>query len=327
MLKHHRSKKLIALVIMFLFMAVGPLAAAPKFFTIASGPVGGGWYILGGVLGELVKSEYPETKVAVRTGGAISNPTTVSTGKADVATTQDQIFYQAYNNYPSFKEHGDHSNLMGLAYLGDIYMGVFLVKQDSEFQSLQQIADNKMPIRIVTAPKGSSPSKATERLLEEYGISTEDLKEWGGSISYVSYSEGSALIKDGHADAWCGPIMPATIDLAVSRPLKVLPISEKVRTALNEKYKYGIRTIPKGTYDFITEDTPVIAESPILIVNKDMPEDVAYTLVKVMCNNPDKIRGTSKTYSKWSPEVAPNITGGPIHPGAVKYYKEKGLMQ
>ncbi|MBC7331369.1 MAG: TAXI family TRAP transporter solute-binding subunit [Synergistetes bacterium] len=302
-------------------------AAEPQFLTIAGGPVGGEWYILAGTLGELLQKELPNTKINVTTGGSISNLTNVQRGKVDIATTQDQLLYAARNKMGAFEKMEAHEDVVGVAYLADIYMAVFLVREDYDLNSLREILEKKLPIRIVTSPKGSSPSIATERLLAEYGITPEKLSQWGGRISYVPYAQGASLIADGHADAYCGPIMPAVIELSLKRKLKVVPADEAVLKALSEKYKYGIATIPKGAYDFITEDVLTITESPILIANRKLDEAVVYKLVKVMAENPDRIRSVGATYAKFKPEDMPKIVGGPIHPGALKYYIEKGWVK
>ena len=103
-------------------------------------------------------------------------------------------------------------------------MSIFLVREENPIASIEEIKEKKIPIRLLTAPRASSPSVAAERMLAEYGITLEDIRSWGGKVSYVSYAEASSLIKDGHADAWCGPMSPAVVELTVSRKMKMLPI-------------------------------------------------------------------------------------------------------
>lgn len=326
-----RVKKLVVMGVLIGVLAItlvaSPALSAKKFITIASGPVGGEWYILGGILGEIVKEIAPGSKVMVRTGGSLSNLSTVNMGKADIGITQDRLFYEARNGIGAFKGRKLFKNVEGLCYLADIYMGVFLVRADFPINSIDEIKEKKIAIRLVTAPKASSPSKATERVLEAYGIKPEDLKAWGGSISYVSYSEASSLIKDGHADAYCGPILPAIVELSTVRKLKLLPLKKSVIDYLVKKYKYGRAVIPKGAYYFVKQDTETITESPIIIVNKKLSEDFVYKLTKAICTQPDRIRRSGKTYRNFDPEKAPNIHGGPIHPGALRYYKECGWIK
>lgn len=301
--------------------------ADPKFLSLAGGSVGGGWYVLCGVISEFLAPVFPDTNIKVVTGGSVSNPTSVSAGKVEIAATQDNIYADALTGSGPYAEEGVIPNISGLLRLGEIYMSVFLVEENSKYQSVQQIIDNKMPIRIVTAVQGSSPALATNRVLETYGISAAEIKEWGGSVSYVSYAEATSLMKDGHAEAYCGPIMPATLELAVSKRLRPIPLDAGIIDKLHDTYKYGISTIPAGKYDFIKEDLQVITENPILIVSSELSEDVVYRITKSICENEKKVQNSTTTYAAWTPELAPQVDGGPIHPGALKYYKEMGWVK
>lgn len=333
----NKMKKTIVLVMMIVLAAGFSVFAQgqqersaeadPRFLSIAAGSVGGEWYVVSGVISEFLSSEFPNTNINVVTGGSVSNPLTVSAGDAEIATTQDNVFADALAGVGPYKEEGKVSGISSLLRLGEIPMSIFLVEENSEYTSIKQIIDQKMPIRIVTAVQGASPALATDRVLETYGISAKDIKSWGGSVSYVSYSEATSLMKDGHADAYCGPIMPATLELAVSKNIKALPLDSNIIEKLHETYKYGTSTVPAGKYDFIKQDLNVITENPILIVSDKLSEDVVYRLTKAICENGQKIRNASTTYVNWTPEIAPQIYGGPIHSGALKYYREQGWVK
>ena len=310
-------------------LMLAPVASAQfsiRFLTISTGPVGGEWYVLGGILSEILKPALPGVRVTATTGGGVANLSTVASAKSDIGTTQDQLLFEARKGMGDFADN-PLTNVVGLCYLADIYMSVFLVREDMNINSLDDIAARKMPIRILTAPQGSTPSRAAERMLAEYGVTPESLKSWGGSLGYVSYADASSMIRDGHADAYCGPIMPAIIELTVSRKMKMLPVKQAVLEAMNEKHAYGIAVIPKGAYDFVKEDTPVMTESPVLIVRDDVPEDVVYAVTKAIAENAEKIQAAGATYFGFTAEILPKLAGGPIHPGALKYYQEMGWVK
>ncbi|OQB47750.1 MAG: hypothetical protein BWY00_01092 [Firmicutes bacterium ADurb.Bin153] len=324
-MKKTATRVILAAMLVFLMIS-SAMAAAPKFLTISTGPVGGEWYILGGILSELLKPVLPGTKVTSTTGGGVANLSTVASGKSDIGTTQDQLLFDACNGTTDFAS-GKIANVSGLCYLADIYMSVFLVREDYPVNSLDELASKKMGMKILTAPTGSTPSRAATRMLEEYGVTADLLKSWGGSIGFVAYADASSMIRDGHADAYCGPIMPAIVELTVSRKMKMLPVKDSVLRAMTAKYAYGRATMPAGAYDFIKSNTPVMTESPILVVRNDVDEQTVYLITKAIAENPDKIKGAGATYAKFDPKNMANISGGPIHPGALKYYKEKGLVK
>ncbi len=283
--------------------------------------------MLCGVISEFLAPEFPDTNIKVVTGGSVSNPLSVAAGKVEIATTQDNIYADALTGSGPYTEEGAVENISGLLRLGEIYMSVFLVEERSPYQSIRQIIEEKRPIRIVTAVQGASPALATDRVLEAYGISAETIKSWGGNVSYVSYSEATSLMKDGHADVYCGPIMPATLELAVTKNLRPLPLDTDIIEQLHNTYKYGISTIPAGMYDFIKQDLRVITENPIFVVSNELSNEVVYRITKTICENPKKIQNSTTTYATWTPELAPQVDGGPIHPGALQYYQEMGWIK
>lgn len=333
-----KRKKAVVLVLMVALLMTGlsvfaqgqqerVAEADPRFLSIAAGSVGGEWYVVSGVISEFLSPEFPDTNINVITGGSVSNPLMVSSGEAEIATTQDNVLADALAGVGPYADDGVVSGISSLLRLGEIPMSIFLVEENSKYTSVQQIFDEKMPIKIVTAVQGASPALATDRVLEAYGVSVADIKSWGGNVSYVSYSEATSLMKDGHADAYCGPIMPATLELAVSKKIKALPLDSHIIDKLHQTYKYGISTLPAGKYDFIKQDLRVITENPILIVSSKLSDDVVYRITKTICENGEKIRNASTTYVNWTPDVAPEMYGGPIHPGALKYYREQGWVK
>jgi TRAP transporter TAXI family solute receptor len=275
----------------------------------------------------LLRDKIAGVKVTTTTGGSLANISKVQSGKADMGFTQNRLLYEARQGVGAYKDKGVHGNVMGLIYLSDIYQSAFLALEKTPIDSIQDIKDKKVPVRILTSPRASSPSFAAERMLEAYGITFDDIKSWGGKVNFVSYAEGGSLIKDGHADIWCGPIVPAILEVTIARKMKFLPIKQSVLKTLKDKYKYGIGTIPKGYWEFIKEPTPIMTESIIMIIRKGLPDDMAYTIAKTLSTNPDVIRKSHRIYKPFDPKRAAEIDGGPMHPGALRYYREAGISK
>ncbi len=140
-----KSKKfLVFLVIVSIFIATGNLFAQagkevtteagedPRFISIAGGSVGGEWYVLCGVISEMLGPVFPNTNIKVATGGSVSNPMNVSAGKVEVATTQDNVFADALAGEGTYTSEGPIGEISGLLRLGQIYMSVFLVEEKIE---------------------------------------------------------------------------------------------------------------------------------------------------------------------------------------------------
>jgi TRAP transporter TAXI family solute receptor len=324
-MKRKRTAILSIFLILSLGLAITSAGAEVKFIQISSGPVGGAYYILGGALADLLKDKIPGAKVTVTTGGSLANISKTQSGKADIGFTMNRLVYEARNNTGAYEGKGTHDNVLGVTYLCDIYMALFLVSEDFPISSISDIKAKKLKIRILTSPRASSPSVAAERLLEGYGVSFEDIESWGGKVNFVSYSEAGSLLKDGHADVWFGPMVPPILEWTVSKKVKFLGPDKAILENIKEKYQYGIATIPTNHWEFIKKPTPIMTESIMIVIRKQIPEDMVYEITKAINTNPDVVRKVHRLFKIYDPKNACNITGTAMHPGALKYYKEIGL--
>ncbi len=322
-----KMRCVIVLSVIMTLCFIGTGLAADKTLTISSGPMGGDWYSLGGALGELAKEAVPGAVVTVTTGGAVENLPKINTGQSDLGLTMAKLYHEALTGTESFAARGKQENVRALAFLANIPMSFFLVKEGNPLASIDEIKAQKKKVRILTSKKGSSPALAAELMLGKYGITFEDIKTWGGSVSYVSYAEAANLIKDGHADAWIGPMVSGIVELTTTEKMKMLPIAPAALDKLRDENHYIKMTLPKDKYYFVKADTPHMAESVVLIVRKDLPEDQVYALTKAVLANPERVRAIHQTYAGFDPATAWQNVGGPLHPGAEKCYKEKGFMK
>jgi len=313
-------------VILGLFLS-GAALGADGTLTVTSGPMGGDWYTLGGVLGELAKEAMPGTVVTTTTGGAVENLPKVNAGQADLGLTMAKLYHEAATGTVSFASRGKQENVRAIAFLANIPMSFFLVREDNPLTSIEELKSKKVKLRILTSKKGSSPALAAELMLGKYGITFDDIKAWGGSVSFVSYAEAANLIRDGHADAWVGPMVSGIVQLTVTTKMKMLPIAPAVLDRLRDEDHYVKITLPKGKYYFVQADTPHMAEAVILIVRRNLPDDTVYALTKAILEQPDRIRAVHQTYASFDPATAWQNVGGPLHPAAEKCYKDKHYLK
>lgn len=295
-------------------------------FTIGGGPQGGGWYGLAGQLASECENVMEGMKFSVMPGGGIGNIDLTEKGEMDISTTVSHLYRSALAGTAPY-EGKTYENLSCLAEIGTSDTCLFIVKSSLPVNSIKDIADQKYPIRLVTTSKSSTPSLGAERILAEFGMTVKDIESWGGSMSYLSYTDGCQLISDGHADGIIAPMVPAITELATSVDLKVLPLDEAMVDTLVEKYGYSKNLVKTGTYSFAAEEFWAIGEPNILLCRKDLPDAVAYQVVKLICEKPDIIRGWGTTHANFKPEEACNNVGGPLHPGAEKYFKEAGYLK
>lgn len=311
-----------------LVLAVGlaaPAAAADKeFLRMFSGPEGGSWYPLGSAMMNIIENNV-DISTSNGPGGGVGNCKAVDAGRADLGWTYTHTAYNAYNGRGKFKK--DHKNLR---HLMSLYPGVFqiAVPEDSDIHSVADLKDK----RIVPGKVGFSGTVIAELVLKAYGLSFETIKESGGSVSFVGYSDSAALMKDGHSDAYMAVTscpQSTIIDLNFRPGIRFLPIDkEHMQKILDMEPGLMATEIPKTAYKGMEEDVPAVGTVTSIVIHKDVPDELAYKIVKTLYANWPKLKEVKKKAIENSkPDKALMGAGIPVHPGAMKYYKEQGIAK
>jgi TRAP transporter TAXI family solute receptor len=291
----------------------------------AGGPAGGNWYGMAGSINALIKTKFPSLLVNAMPGGAVGNATLVDKGRAQLGFSVGHLYGAASEGNKPFKYI--HKNIRALAEVGISDMGVFLVTEKTPINSIRELKEKKYPLRLTTSPKASSPALAAARILKEYGITYDDLKAWGGSVTFTTYTDSASLIADGHADSIISAAGPAIFELISRMAMKSFPIDEDIVEILVKKYGYAKNFVPKGRYPWVKEDSWTIGSPNIILVGAEIPEEVVYKITKVICENPKVIRNWGAHHAYFNPKTAWKNVGGPLHPGAERYYREAGYMK
>ncbi len=285
--------------------------------TIYTGGTSGVYYPLGSKYAELLNKAGIKAK-AVTSGASVSNAKAIGDGNAQAAIMQNDVAYYAYHGLYMFQGH-PIKNLRGVAALYPETVQ-FVVRADSDIKSLQDLAGKKVAIG---AP-GSGTAVAAEQILKAAGV-------WD-KIQKVNqdFSQAAQALKLGQIDAAVivsGAPTPAITQIAVTTPVRVIPISDEVLNKLkSEGYIFYVRQVlPKDTYKGMTEDTPTLAVKALLVVSASLPDDVVYEMTKVLFDNVDALRAVHQKAKYISLDTALDGMSIPLHPGAYKYYEEKGL--
>ncbi|MEM2226139.1 MAG: TAXI family TRAP transporter solute-binding subunit [Candidatus Bathyarchaeia archaeon] len=332
----------IVVIILVAAIAIGAYyATAPKpgpkplKITISAGPSGGMWYILCGKLSDMLKEDYPGSLITVMEGGGLANLERVNDGTADFGTTMAHYYKQALEG-PWDPDRKDQPlakqlpNLRVIARFSPI-RHLFWVVDESPLKSIEQIKEQKYPLKIASSPWGSTPVWAMKRTLEAYGITLKDIEGWGGKIFPVAYSQAADLIKDGHAEAFFGPVIPALTELAATKKLRILPLKEEALESLKKKWGYDYQAIPAGTQLVpqvtLERDALAVVEWQVFVCRKDLPDDVVYAFTKTFLSRAETIRKLHAELAAFDPSTAWKDVGGPLHPGAEKCFRDLGYMK
>lgn len=308
----------------------------PTTLTWVAGGVGGGWYVQAGGIARMIAEHEPKLVIKVVPGGGVVNPVRVSNHKDDLGwgiTFVDKMALKGLA--PVYKKA--NPDVRSLGGIFGIYHIHFMA---SKSQGVKTVAEMAAMVKAGKAIKVGAPMKGTsdlplvENILAFYGISLKAIKDAGGKVFNAVYSDMVNLYKDKHVDfvfTHLGLPGAAITEMTVSRDSVLLPVSDACIDALNEKFgtlsrDSGRAFIPANTYKGQNADVPAVVSAGELIINKDVPEHVAYTIIKIICDNIDEVHKINPANKNFIPKTGWKNVALPLHPGAEKFYKEAGYM-
>lgn len=307
-------------VIIFLmspFLALGQEKVDIKMMT---GPMGGSWVPLGGAIAELIQKNIPGTTVSVSPGGGIANVVGVEGGKADIGFGNSSSSVDGVSGREPFK--APTKNVMQLANLYPQYFQM-VVLEDSGIKSPADLKGKG----ICPGPKGHTGELLAQQVFQIYGLSYKDMSK----INHVSYADAVSLMKDGHAEGYLlGTTIPASsiLDLATTKKIRLLSLPEdKIRELQKMNVGYLKRIIPSGTYPGVNYDTITVGYFTHLVISAKLPEPLVYHITKILSENVERLGDVVKDMKGVTVKDLALDIGVPFHPGALKYYKEKGVIK
>nr|WP_206529759.1 TAXI family TRAP transporter solute-binding subunit [Brevibacillus sp. SYP-B805] len=294
----------------------GQASNDPNQLIIATGGTGGTYYPLGGGMAEQITKNAGITATAQSTGASAENLRLIRDKKADIAFTQSDIADYASKGTEMFQQDGKIDfQAIGALYNETIQI---VVAPDSGINS---VADLKGKRVSVGAP-GSGTELNAKQILEAYGLKFEDLQ-----LQRLSFADSAKAIQDGQLDAafqTAGTPTAAITELAATTGVKIIPVDADKIDALISKYPFYVKTtIPGKTYETVPDDVTTVSVKSLLVVRSDLSEDLVYKVTKAIFDNIDKL-GHAKAKEIKVEEALAGISL-PVHPGAKKYFTEKGV--
>lgn len=285
-----------------------------------TGPMGGSWVPLGGAIAELIQKNIPGTTVSVSPGGGIANVVGVEGGKADIGFGNSSSSVDGVHGREPFK--APTKNVMQLANLYPQYFQM-VVLEDSGIKSPADLKGKG----ICPGPKGHTGELLAQQVLQLHGLSYKDMSK----VNHVSYSDAVSLMKDGHAQGYLlGTTIPASsiLDLATTKKIRLLSLPEdKIGELQKMNGGYLRRVIPSGTYPGVNYDTITVGYFTHLVISAKLPETLVYQITKVLSENVERLADVVKDMKGVTVKDLALDIGVPFHPGALKYYKEKGAAK
>ena len=295
--------------------------AAPKYVFGTSG-VGGSWYPVAVKIGAIIEEDTPYSMVVQASGGGIENLRLLQAGEYQLGWAESNVAHASYNGKKIFEKAGANKNLR---YMYSLWPGVFqpLVHKNSDIKTFYDLRGRSLS----PGSAGSGNELGYIEIIEIYGLTPKDM-QW----KPLQHTEREMAFKDRQLDVLgyqtsvpSGSIMSATSQ----NPGRLLPIEGKEREELIKKQVWPVPvTIPANTYNGQTEALETVGDYGAALADASVTEDFVYQYLKAMFARIDEIHAIHKSAQMVLIDTALIARGPiPLHPGAEKFYKEKGLIK
>jgi len=291
------------------------------FISIATGGTGGAYYPLGGAMAKIFNENIPGvTANAQSTGASVENIGLVEQAETEIAFVQNDVTYYAYTGTETFEGKDKITNIRGMAMLYPEVIQIIATKESG----IKSVSDLKGKKVAVGAP-GSGTEVNARQILEEHGIVYADL----GKADYLSFNEAADQLKDKQVDAaFVTAALPtaAVTEVTQTADIVIVPVESEKIASLAAKYPFYTEVVIEGgNYKGNDDDVVAAAVMAMLVVPEDLDEDLVYNLTKSIFEQRQVIVDTHARGNDIQLETA--LDGMPIelHPGAKKYYDEKGI--
>ena len=321
-MKQVNLKKLAMISSVSLSVVFGaPLAHAEQFVNIATGGTTGVMYALGVALSKIYVQADPTLKPSVQaTKASVENMNLLQQGRTEVAFSLADAASDAWNGVADGGFPKKLDKIRGVASIYHNYVH-FFTKADSQINSLADLKGKRVG---VGAPK-SGTELNTRAILAANGIKYSDLAR----VDYLGYLEAVQSVQDGRIDVGMissGMGVATLRELASNTNIRFIPVTpEEVAKINNPVYEAGV--IPAGVYKGIDKPVPTAIIGVILTTHAGVSDDLVYMMTKSMWENRQLMVDTQSAADEMDLKKAMKGMAMPIHPGALRYYKEKGLSK
>ena len=306
----------------------------PAKLIFAAQEVGTGAYSVSAAIQNALLRGLPEGStidLTTNSPGGVGAPVLIQRGRADLIVGNAGPALWSYQRSKKDYQFGDCPDVRSIAGgLGHAMANIMFTKKFVDATgctTIEEVIAKKVPIKLITKKNGTLGELTAERVIEACGISVEEF------LTFATWEKtGTDAIKSGiqddlydatidHVDAG----QATTTEICLTHDMHFVQLGEATLANLN-KMGYAPITMLAGTWNKQDRDIQTMGSQQNLIVPASMNEDIAYALTKAICENKEEIAAAVASLKWFDPKTAGrhDLNGAPLHPGAVKYYKEMG---
>jgi hypothetical protein len=314
-----KTMVVVALCVAVVGLAAAAMAGDAKLI-LATGGTAGTYYPYGGAMSKIWNSKIPGMNVTAQaTGASVENVRLMNRDEVELALVQSDTIDFAFNAKETFKEKATKMAAVAVLYPELIHI---VVRGDLGITSFSGLRGKKVG---VGAP-GSGTEANYRQLLDVHRMTKDDV-----SAQYLSFAESADQFKDRRIDAFMvtgGVPTSAITDVATQRDIKILSIEDTMISIMANKYPFlSAAVIPANSYKGVTTDVKTAAVNAVLIAHPKLSEATVYAITKALFENQTELAAAHAKGKVLNLQGAAMGVSIPFHPGATKYYREKGVLK
>jgi len=312
--------RVVAAVVAAAAIFSAPVGRAQSFINVLTGGTSGVYYPLGVAIGKILGDHLPDVKVQVQaTKASVENLILLQQGRGEIAFALGDSLKAAWDGD---EEAGFKRKMDKLRTLGAIYPNYIQIVATAD-SGIKTLADLKGKSLSVGAPK-SGTELNSRAIMAAAGMSYKDI----GKVEYLPFAESVDLMKNRQLDATlqsAGLGVASLKDLSVSADINVVAVPKEVVEKIGPPFVPVV--IPAGTYTGQDKDVSTAAVVNYLVTSSAVSDDIAYQMTRLIYESLGELANAHVSGKEIKLKTAAEGSPVPLHPGAIRYYREKGLIK
>jgi TRAP transporter TAXI family solute receptor len=312
--------KLVAAVVAAAATLSAPAVHAQQFINVLTGGTSGVYYPLGVAIGKIFTDRIPNVKTQVQaTKASVENLVLLQQGRGEIAFTLGDSLKAGWDGDA---EAGFKARLEKLRTIGAIYPNYIQIVATAD-SGIKTLSDLRGKSLSVGAPK-SGTELNSRAILGAAGMSYKDM----GKVEYLPFAESVDLMKNRQLDATlqsAGLGVASLKDLSTSTEIVVVSVPKAVVDRIGPPFVAA--NIPANTYNGQDKDVPTAAVINYLVTSSAVSDDLAYQMTRLIFESLPELANAHAAGKEIRLETAAAGSPVPLHPGAIRYYREKGLIK
>jgi TRAP transporter TAXI family solute receptor len=301
-----------------ILVLTGPALARTEFISLGTGGTGGIYYPYGGGVAEIWNRHAPGVRaVAEVTGASVENVKLAHKGETVIGEVMGDVAVDGFEGLTKFK--GKKHDILSMAIMYPNLLQVVTLKKYG-ITNIEQIKGKK----ISSGSPGSGTNFMAEAVFEALGIPKNSYKD-----SRLSFTESANALRDGTIEVGVWSVGPGTssiLDLATTHDIHIINFTpEQQKKILATRKEYSAVDLAGGVYRGVDKAVPTIGVWNVMICQTGLSTDLVYKLAKALYEHQDYLLKIHPSASYTTPENAVKYSPIPLHPGTIKYLKEKGV--